>query len=65
MIKRIRAALLALCMALPLAPVPALAQVTIGKCGKNVYYSYDPATYELTITGTGDMASYEISLPAP
>ena len=65
MIKRIRAALLALCMALSLAPVPALAQVTIGKCGKNVYYSYDPATYELTITGTGDMASYEISLPAP
>ncbi len=65
MIKRIRAALLALCMALSLAHVPALAQVTIGKCGKNVYYSYDSSTKALTITGTGDMTSYEISLPAP
>lgn len=65
MIKRIRAALLALCMALSLAHVPALAQVTIGKCGRNVYYSYDSSTKALTITGTGDMASYEISLPAP
>ena len=65
MIKRIRAALLALCMALSLAPVSVFAQAEIGKCGRNVYYSYDASTKALTITGTGDMASYEISLPAP
>ena len=65
MIKRIRAALLALCMALSLAPVSVFSQTATGKCGKNVYYSYDPLKKALTITGTGDMTSYEISLPAP
>ena len=57
MIKRIRAALLALCMALSLASVSVFAQTATGKCGKNVYYSYDPLKKALTITGTGDMAS--------
>ena len=65
MTKRIRAALLALCMAFSLAHLPAFAQVRSGKCGATVYYSYDPATYELTITGTGNMRSYTLSSPTP
>ena len=41
-----------------LLPLIASADVT-GKCGANVYYSYNESTQKLTISGKGPMSDYE------
>lgn len=63
--KRIRAAVIALCMLLTLAPMSAFASSTDGKCGENTYWSYDYATRHLSITGTGDIRQYAPDSLAP
>ena len=54
--KRMLSALLALCAALALLSVTALAAETSGSCGDNVTWSFSDGT--LTIQGTGDMRDY-------
>ena len=39
------------------------ADATSGKCGDNVYWSYDPTTNTLTISGTGAMCNYNGDAP--
>lgn len=63
--KRIRAAVIALCMLLTLAPMSAFASSTDGKCGENTYWSYDYDTRHLSITGTGDIRQYAPDSLAP
>lgn len=63
--KRIRAAVIALCILLTLAPMSAFAKNPGGKCGENTYWSYDYATRHLSITGTGDIRQYTPDSPAP
>ena len=60
--KRIWAALIALCMLLTLIPAAAFAEgETSGKCGENLTWQYDEITKTLTISGTGDMYSYTMT----
>ena len=60
--KRIWAALIALCMLLTLMPAAAFAEgETSGKCGENLTWQYDEITKTLTISGTGDMYSYTMT----
>ena len=54
--KRLLSTLLALCVALALLPVTALAAETSGSCGDNVTWSFSDGT--LTIQGTGDIRDY-------
>lgn len=35
------------------------------KCGDNVNYSFNPKTYELTISGKGEMTNYKIGKHDP
>ncbi len=63
--KRVQAAVIAFCMVMTLVSMPVFAQVTSGKCGETVSYSYDFSTNALTITGTGDMKQYSLTSPAP
>ena len=52
--------LLALCLLLALAFVPAAARAEeySGQCGDDLYWSFDKSTGKLTITGTGKMDDY-------
>ena len=60
--KRIWAALIALCMLLTLIPIAAFAEgETSGTCGENLTWTYDQASKTLTISGTGDMYSYNMT----
>ena len=60
--KQIWAALIALCMLLTLIPAAAFAEgETSGKCGENLTWQYDEITKTLTISGTGDMYSYNMT----
>lgn len=54
-----------LCMLLTLSPLSAFAQVTNGKCGDTVRYSFDFDTGHLNISGTGDMRQYTEFSAAP
>ncbi len=54
--QRILALLLALCLFVGVMPTVAWAEeATSGKCGKNLYWSFDEATGKLTFTGSGRM----------
>lgn len=53
---------------LPISAVTAFAEdepATSGTCGESVTWTYDKENYTLTISGTGDMANYTSSSPAP
>lgn len=63
--KQVQAVVIAFCMVMTLVSMPVFAQVTSGKCGETVSYSYDFSTNALTITGTGDMKQYSLTSPAP
>ena len=63
--KRIWAVLLTACMFLTFAPVQAFASTTNGKCGDNVFYSFDFDTGHLNISGEGAIRSYTYSNNAP
>ena len=63
--KRIWAVLLTACMILTFAPVQAFASTTNGKCGDNVFYSFDFDTGHLNISGEGAIRSYTYSSNAP
>lgn len=63
--KRIWAVLLTACMFLTFAPVQAFASTTNGKCGDNVFYSFDFDTGHLNISGEGAIRSYTYSSNAP
>ena len=63
--KRIWAVLLTACMLLTFAPMQAFASTTNGKCGDNVFYSFDFDTGHLNINGEGAIRSYTYSNNAP
>ena len=63
--KRIWAVLLTACMLLTFAPMQAFASTTNGKCGDNVFYSFDFDTGHLNISGEGAIRSYTYSNNAP
>lgn len=63
--KRICAAIIAFCMFLTFAAIPAFAEPVTGKCGENVTWTYDDSIKALTITGTGDMYSYTYNNRSP
>ncbi len=61
--KKIISALLATIMLFSVLAVSASAEnVTSGKCGDNAVWKFDISTETLTISGTGDMDNWDISL---
>ncbi len=52
---------LSIIMILSIVPITVNAEETSGKCGDNVFWSYDNETNTLTISGTGDMRNMSSS----
>ncbi len=50
---------------LPLSAVPSSAEVLSGSCGENLTWTLDTNTWELNISGTGDMEAYSSSSNVP
>ncbi len=63
--KKIFAFVLALILIFSVIPIIVSAAETSGKCGDNVFWSYDNKTKTLTISGTGDMYSYRNNTLTP
>lgn len=56
--RRMITAMLALLLVLNCTLIPASAASNSGTCGENAFWSYDPQTATLTISGTGTMSSF-------
>ena len=58
-IRKVLSVIMAVMMVLSIVPVSAVAATISGSCGTNVTWSYDTATYTLTISGEGVMSGYK------
>ena len=61
-LKRVCTVIVVICMLLALLPAAVSADgETSGTCGKNLTWQYDGITKTLTISGTGEMYSYNMT----